>query len=100
MSRDVSDGVFAVMTRQDDRRLGRWLHDLRNGVNTAGVSLVLGRRLLARGDSGSALDMFARAEQSLAQCRELLASGDEVLGIGAMRAPPPAASGPDAAGHP
>ena|SRR6478736_4323836 len=79
---------------------GRWLHDLRNGVNTAGVSLVLGRRLLARGDSGSALDMFARAEQSLAQCRELLASGDEVLGIGAMRAPPPAASGPDAAGHP
>jgi hypothetical protein len=77
---------------------GQWLHDLRNGVNTAGVSLVLGRRLLARGDSGSALDMFARAEESLAQCRELLASGDDVLGISSVAARPPAAGGQDAAG--
>jgi len=75
-----------------------WLHDLRNGVNTAGVSLVLGRRLLARGDSGSALDMFARAEESLAQCRELLAAGDHVLGLAPETAPPPAAGGQDAAG--
>ena len=75
-----------------------WLHDLRNGVNTAGVSLVLGRRLLARGDSGSALDMFARAEESLAQCRELLASGDDVLGISSMTARPPADGSQDPAG--
>ena len=75
-----------------------WLHDLRNDVNTAGVSLVLGRRLLARGDSGSALDMFARAEESLAQCRELLASGDHVLGLAPERAPPPATGGQDPAG--
>jgi len=99
MQDDPHDGLHDEFVWQAQTP-GRWLHDLRNGVNTAGVSLVLGRRLLARGDSGSALDMFARAEQSLAQCRELLASGDEVLGIGAMRAPPPAASGPDAAGHP
>lgn len=75
-----------------------WLHDLRNDVNTAGVSLVLGRRLLARGDSGSALDMFARAEESLAQCRELLASGDEVLGLAPEAARSPAAGGQDPAG--
>ena len=74
-----------------------WLHDLRNGVNTAGVSMVLGRRLLARGDNGGALDMLARAEESLAQCRELLAAGDEVLRLG-VRAPPPAAGGQEAAG--
>jgi len=75
-----------------------WLHDLRNAVNTAGVSLVLGRRLLARGDSGSALDMFARAEESLSQCRELLASGDDVLGISSMTARPPADGSQDPAG--
>ena len=75
-----------------------WLHDLRNGVNTAGVSMVLGRRLLARGDNGGALDMLARAEESLAQCRELLAAGDEVLRLGVMSAPPPAAGGQETAG--
>lgn len=60
-----------------------WLHDLRNGMNTAGVSVVLGRRMLARGDNSGALDMLARAEEGLAQCRELLAAGDEVLGLAA-----------------
>ena len=77
-----------------------WLHDLRNGMNTAGVSVVLGRRLLARGDNGGALDMLARAEESLAQCRELLAAGDGVLGLATPRpesreaGAPPTASAP------
>ena len=78
----------------------QWLHDLRNSVNTAGVSMMLGRRLLARGDDGGAQDMLARAEESLAQCRELLATGDEVLGIGDARTMAPSSSGPQAAGHP
>jgi hypothetical protein len=71
-----------------------WLHDLRNGMNTAGVSVVLGRRLLARGDNGGALDMLARAEESLAQCRGLLAAGDEVLGLATPQSASPEAGGP------
>lgn len=79
-----------------------WLHDLRNSVNTAGVSMMLGRRLLARGDDGGALDMLARAEHSLAECRELLATGDAVLGLARLDALASASApeGPPAAGHP
>jgi hypothetical protein len=77
-----------------------WLHDLRNGVNTAGVSVVLGRRLLARGDHSGALDMLARAEESLAQCRELLAAGDDVLGLATAQGESRGAGAPPAASHP
>ena len=77
-----------------------WLHDLRNSVNTAGVSMMLGRRLLARGDDGGAQDMLARAEESLVRCRELLATGDAVLGLDHAPTMAPSSSGPQAAGHP
>ena len=81
----------------------QWLHDLRNGLNTAGVSMMLGRRLLARGDDGGAQDMLARAEHSLAECRELLATGDAVLGLDHAKttsSPSSPPSGPQTAGHP
>jgi hypothetical protein len=76
-----------------------WLHDLRNDMNTAGVSVVLGRRLLARGDNSGALDMLARAEESLAQCRALLAAGDEVLGLATPQSEPHEADTPPTTSH-
>lgn len=56
------------MDTQESERM----HDLRNAVNAVGISVTLGRRLVADGNLVRALDALARAEEALARIRELL----------------------------
>lgn len=50
-----------------------WLHELRNVVNTAGVTVSLARRMIDHDDPESAKEMLSMAEQAWASCRALLA---------------------------
>jgi hypothetical protein len=59
---------------QSLRERARWLHDVRNAVNTAGVAVALSKRLLSRGDTTAALDMLDVANESWGRCRDLLIS--------------------------
>ncbi|MGY4514456.1 hypothetical protein ACVWWW_000024 [Lysobacter sp. HA18] len=76
------DDRAARMQRVHDARV-QWLHELRNAMNALGVTVSLGRRLLERGDSDSAMDMLERTEDAWADCRALLAAGPDVIGVGA-----------------
>lgn len=60
----------------------KWLHDLRNAVNMAGVTVSMGQRFLADDDHDGALGMFAEAADAVGRCRALLVEANEVLGIG------------------
>ncbi|GAB6195633.1 hypothetical protein [Lysobacter xanthus] len=62
-----------------------WLHDARNSVNTLGVTVALGRRMLERGDRDAAVDMLARSEHAWRECRDLL--GNAPLELGAAPLP-------------
>lgn len=48
------------------------MHDLRNAINAVGISVTLGRRLVADGDHVRALEALARAEDALVRIRGLL----------------------------
>lgn len=65
----------------------RWLHDVRNAVNTAGVAVALSKRLITRGDTTAAMDMLDVANESWGRCRDLLVSNPvarEALDQGAV----------------
>lgn len=55
-----------------DGREDEWMHDLRNAVNALGISVTLGRRLVADGDHVRALDALGRAEDALVRLRGLM----------------------------
>lgn len=50
----------------------QWLHDLRNVVNTAGVTVALAKRMMDRDDPDGAKEMLAMAEQAWERCRDML----------------------------
>lgn len=50
----------------------RWLHQLRNAANCAGVSLSMARRMMARGETEHAAELLEHSDQAWQQCRELL----------------------------
>lgn len=66
----------------------QWVHEMRNAVSAAGVSIVLAQRLLDRGDVEAARGMLARSEAAWARCRDLLGTAGEVTALPG----PPAAS--------
>jgi hypothetical protein len=66
------------VTAWSTRARAEWVHELRNAVNTAGISLLLGRRLLGGGDEAAAAEMFDTSEHALGRCRDLLASASAV----------------------
>lgn len=51
---------------------GRWMHDVRNELNTAMMSAAAARRLLQDGDSGEALANIQRTEAACYRCAQLL----------------------------
>ena len=55
-----------------DAREREWMHDLRNAANAVGISVTLGRRLVADGDHVRALEALDRAEVALSRIRDLL----------------------------
>lgn len=55
-----------------DLREREWMHDLRNAANAVGISVTLGRRLVADGDHVRALAALDRAEIALVRIRDLL----------------------------
>ena len=55
-----------------------WPHELRNVVNTAGVTVALAKRLMDRGDGAAAKEMIGNAENAWARCRDLLADADRL----------------------
>lgn len=55
-----------------DLREREWMHDLRNAANAVGISVTLGRRLVADGDHVRALAALDRAEVALVRIRDLL----------------------------
>ena len=60
----------------------KWLHELRNAMNTIGVTVSLGRRMLERGDGESAAQVLAHTEEAWADCRALLAIAPEMMSRG------------------
>lgn len=50
----------------------QWLHDLRNAVNAAGLSVHAAEQLLLAGHANKAIDSLERASQSLKRVRDLL----------------------------
>ncbi len=61
-----------MTTEMTDRE--RWLHDLRNAVNTTGMALAVTKRLLAAGDTARAAFFLSDAETGCETCRVLLHS--------------------------
>lgn len=55
----------------------RWLHDLRNAVNTTGMALAVTRKLLESGDTARALSFLANAATGCETCRVLLHSASD-----------------------
>ncbi|ATD66348.1 hypothetical protein [Luteimonas sp. 100069] len=55
-----------------DTQEREWMHDLRNAANAVGISVTLGRRLVADGDHVRALEALDRAEVALVRIRDLL----------------------------
>jgi hypothetical protein len=51
---------------------GRWLHDVRNELNTAMMSAAAARRLLQDGDRDEALANIQRTEAACYRCAQLL----------------------------
>ena len=51
-----------------------WLHDLRNAVNTALMSVSVARRLMDAGDNTRAHPFVVEAEDACDRCRVLLKS--------------------------
>lgn len=64
-----------------------WLHELRNVVNTAGVTVSLARRMMDHDDPESAKEMLSMAEQAWASCRALLAEARPSTPRGPVRRP-------------
>jgi hypothetical protein len=56
---------------------GRWLHDVRNELNTAMMSAAAARRLLQDGDTDEALANIRRAEAACFRCAQQLRRGAE-----------------------
>ena len=56
-----------------DIEAARWLHDLRNAVNTASVASAVVRRMLEAGMFDDALDMVVELERACARCSAVLA---------------------------
>lgn len=54
------------------RERARWLHDMRNAVNTAGVAVALSKRLTGRGETAAAMEMLDTARESWGPRRDLL----------------------------
>lgn len=63
----------------------RWLHDLRNAVNTASVASAVVRRMLETDMDAGAVDMLADLERACARCHSLLAA-QPAAGEGPARA--------------
>lgn len=51
---------------------GRWLHDVRNELNTAMMAAAAARRLLQDGDHAEALANVQRTESACYRCAQLL----------------------------
>lgn len=51
-----------------------WLHDMRNAINTAGMSAAVARRLVEDGDTTRALEFLRDVEQACERCRALSAA--------------------------
>lgn len=49
-----------------------WLHDLRNAVNTAGMSIAVARRLIEAGELERGLSFLAEVETACDRCRLLI----------------------------
>ena len=49
-----------------------WLHDLRNAVNTAGMSIAVARRLIEAGETERGLAFLAEVETACDRCRLLI----------------------------
>jgi hypothetical protein len=50
----------------------QWLHDLRNAVNTAGMSIAVARRLIEAGEIERGLGFLAEVETACDRCRLLI----------------------------
>lgn len=50
----------------------RWLHDLRNAVNTVSVASVVLRRLVAAGAPDTAIEVLSELDSACARCCALL----------------------------
>lgn len=77
----MAESTNALDWQVDPR--AKWLHDLRNAVNMAGVTVSMGQGFLAKGDRLGASEMFVEAADAVGRCRALLAEAGAVLGIGA-----------------
>jgi hypothetical protein len=51
---------------------GRWMHELRNELNTAMMAAAAARRLVQDGDAGEALENIRRTEAACYRCAQLL----------------------------
>lgn len=49
-----------------------WLHDLRNAVNTAGMSIAVARRLIEAGETERGLAFLSEVETACDRCRLLI----------------------------
>lgn len=67
------DDRHTDQARRFEQAHAPWLHELRNVVNTAGVTVSLARRMIDHDDLESAKEMLSMAEQAWASCRALLA---------------------------
>lgn len=54
---------------------GRWMHELRNELNTALMAAAAARRLLQTGDGAEALENIRRTEAACDRCARLLHRG-------------------------
>lgn len=59
-----------------------WVHELRNAVNAAGVTVALARRLAEKGDAGGSLEMLQMAEHAWGRCRDLLLVAGQATTMG------------------
>jgi hypothetical protein len=59
---------------------GRWMHDVRNELNTAMMSAAAARRLLQDGDRDEALENIQRTEAACYRCAQLLRRDADLFG--------------------
>jgi C4-dicarboxylate-specific signal transduction histidine kinase len=59
---------------------GRWMHELRNELNTAMMAAAAARQLVQTGDTDEALKNLRRTEQACRRCAQLLHRERDPLG--------------------
>ena len=59
---------------------GRWMHELRNELNTAMMAAAAARHLLQNGETNEALENLRRTELACRRCAQLLHREHDPLG--------------------